>query len=307
MSTLTRVQFAAMGNTVDLRLLGDDALVEVARRRVSELERRWSRFVAGSDVDRLNRSVGRETPVHPDTVLLVRYLATAQRLTAGAFDPTLTPALNALGYDRSRVEPSMVSDIAPSASAGCDLAVTEIDDSLSAVRLPHGATIDPGGLGKGLAADLVARELTERGAQGVCIGIGGDIRCAGVGPDAGGWRIAVADPFAPDRVLTMIRIGDAGVATSSTLAKRWTTSNGELHHLLDPATKRPLDERRTAPVQATVIAAEAVWAEVYATAVLVGRSVDAARAHDGRPLAALAIDGEGRIATNAEWAGFVDE
>ena len=65
-SQITQVEFPAMGNTVNLTVMGDSYLITVARRRIDELESRWSRFRSTSDITRLNHAEGRPTPVHPE-------------------------------------------------------------------------------------------------------------------------------------------------------------------------------------------------------------------------------------------------
>jgi len=71
-----------------------------ARRRIDDLERRWSRFLPDSEVSRLNAGAGRPVLVSPETARLVARAVDAWRLTAGRFDPTVLPALVAAGYDR---------------------------------------------------------------------------------------------------------------------------------------------------------------------------------------------------------------
>ena len=59
---------------------------------------------------------------------------------------------------------------------GCDGII--VDRTASSVTLPRDVEIDPGGLGKGLAADLVTAELLAAGARGVLVNLGGDLRVA---------------------------------------------------------------------------------------------------------------------------------
>jgi len=300
--TLTQVVFPAMGNTVNLTVIGDDELVVYSRKRISELERLWSRFVTSSDISRLNRAEGRSTPVHPDTITLVRYLVDAQRVTNGLFDPTITPSLNKIGYSASRTNSQQVCELPKDTQSHVDLTTTTIDERFGAVTLPHRATLDPGGLGKGLAADLVARELMGRGATGVCLSIGGDIRCAGAGPIDGSWLIVVAHPTDPSRTLGTIRLNDGAVATSSVHAKRWFENEVEHHHVIEPTYGAPLTIDQDSIIQSSVIAAEAVWAEVFATMSLVGKNelVD----HD---LACLTVRSNGSTHANARWKEFDSE
>ena len=76
-------------------------LVQLAQDRIADLERRWSRFVDGSEISTLNRYAGAPVVVSPETVELVRRAIDAWRLTHGRFDPTVLGAVLRAGYDRS--------------------------------------------------------------------------------------------------------------------------------------------------------------------------------------------------------------
>jgi len=303
--------FPAMGNTVDLTIVGGGAhLLDAAAERIEQLESIWSRFRDGSDVARLNAAGGRPVPVHPDTALLVRYLVAAQAATLGAFDPTLGPALSRLGYRTSRTGFRRASSFHDGARAGTDLSTTRIDARFGEVVLPPTATLDPGGLGKGLAADLVASMLLRSGAEGACVSIGGDIRCTGRGPVDGRWTIGVADAFDRTRSTQMLRLGDGGVATSSVFAKQWAVDGTTHHHVLDPETALPLPPGGGAVIQASAIASEAVWAEVAATAALVRQSASAGEL--GGPggagrIAVRTVRANGTVEQGCGWREFVDE
>jgi thiamine biosynthesis lipoprotein len=294
-----------MGNTANVTVIGDPKLIEVARRRIDELESRWSRFRASSDITRLNHAEGRHTPVHSDTVRLLAMLQAAQQVTLGVFDPTLTPALIAAGYDRSMRNDLATSSVAATSRIGVSLADAQFDEMFDAITLPFGATIDPGGLGKGLAADIVTEELLERGADGVCIAIGGDIRCAGIGPVEGRWPISVADPIDGRINITTVVLDSSGIATSHLQAKTWMHSGESMHHLFDPTTAAPVAITATSIVQATVIATDAAWAEVYATVALITQSADSLLDSNGRNFAALLVRADGTVTSVGSWKEFV--
>lgn len=302
METLTRVVFPAMGNTVDVTVIGLPHGCDHAQRRLAQLESRWSRFIGSSDISRLNRANGRPTPVHDDTITLVRYLVAAQALTKGVFDPTLAPVLNQLGYSTSRTMSERQCELSEFASAGCDLDRTTIDDCFGAITLPFAATLDPGGLGKGLAADIVTTELMASGATGVCLSIGGDIRCAGAGPINGHWVVDVTDPTGARSSLGQIRLRDGAVATSSLHAKRWSHDGTDHHHVIDPTRQLPVTLGHDTIIQSTVIAAEAVWAEVFATATLVRQ-----RLMTTEELASFVVHADGRTEANDRWSAFAHE
>ena len=85
-----------------------------------------------------------------------------------------------------------------------------------------GVGFDPGGIGKGFAADLVLDELLAEGAGGACVNLGGDVRVGGLGPDGGDWTVTVEDPRDPaGPPLVTLLLADGAVATSSRCRRRW--------------------------------------------------------------------------------------
>ena len=169
-------------------------------------------------------------------------------------------ALVAAGYDRSYADPSAgvhrVNEPArPSAPApGC--AAIELDATLRTVRMPAGVKFDGGGIGKGLAVDLIVEELLDAGATGACVNLGGDLRVGGLAPTAQGWILGVADPYDAELIIP-VRVDDGAVVTSTRLLRRWDKCGRTFHHLIDPRTGLP----STSDVDAvTVVAGRAWWA-----------------------------------------------
>ena len=282
---MNRLNFRAMGCEVEIIVVGPEDLVDEGRRHVARLELLWSRFLADSEVNRLNAHAGVPVEVSAETRLLVRCGIEAWRATGGAFDPTMLDAIVRAGYDRSfddldpidRMAWEATGDLLPGyppaplaiATPGC----TDIEVTTRTVRLPRGIGFDPGGIGKGLAADLVACGLMASGASGVCVNIGGDLRVIGESPSGSGWTIAVEHPWTEEPVAT-IGLRHGAVATSSVLRRVWSQGGAARHHLLDPSTGEPT---RSDLALASVITAEAWLAEAHAKAVLVrgsGRSSD---------------------------------
>jgi thiamine biosynthesis lipoprotein len=267
-------RFRAMGTEAHLFVVGPRAraLAALGERRIRQLEARWSRFRSDSEISRLNAAAGNWILVSPDTVRLVDRSIEAWHLTGGAFDPSLLDALAAAGYDRpfnDIVQPVTVSTRDALGPAGAALIGIEVDAHHGAIRFPAGLAFDPGGIGKGLAADLVVRELRARGAEGAMVNLGGDVVVSGTPPaahaDGNAWAIAIDDPFEPGRDLARIAIEDGAVATSSSLRRRWSVRRehaddgpAEAHHLLDPHTCRPTG---TGIAAATVCARAGWWAE----------------------------------------------
>jgi FAD:protein FMN transferase len=255
-----------MGSDIHAIVVGGGVdLPARAHARIDELERRWSRFLADSEISRLNQAHGRPVMVSADTIDAVTAAVEAWRATEGRFDPTVLPALVAAGYDRdfATLEPpaDFESASTPTFTAAPGCAGIIIDTMVGAITLPAGVAIDLGGIGKGLAADLVVAELRDAGAVGACVNAGGDLRVWGEAPGADGWVVDVE--HVPD-----IRIALAGgaIATSSSAKRRWTQGGATYHHLLDPRQGVPANAGLTA---GTVIAGDAANAEALTKAAFV--------------------------------------
>lgn len=272
-----------MGSDAHLVVVGGAPwLADTAVARVQDLERRWSRFLPDSEISRANARAGSWTQVSPETLALVERAELARRRTDGRFDPTRLADVEHAGYDRSfdqlaerghdpyrgadRARPTAqsVDDGGETTdTATATAAVVLVDRARSSVLVPPGVGFDPGGIGKGFAADLVLDELLAEGAGGACVNLGGDVRVGGLGPDGGDWKVTVEDPRDPagPPVVTLL-LADGAVATSSRCRRQWRRDDGTpAHHLIDPTTGAPAV---TPTLSATVIASEGWQAEALA-------------------------------------------
>jgi thiamine biosynthesis lipoprotein len=185
----------------------------------------------------------------------------ARTLTDGEYDPTIFPKLLAEGYAASRVNPSNITVLPASARWPIDMTGTTIQDDI--VTLPIGVTLDPGGIGKGIAADILANRALEQGALGILAEIGGDVRIGGTPPDGSQWRIDIEHPFVESQSLARVNLVDGAVATSSTLKRTWDNDGRTANHLIDVHTGESMVSD---VVTVSVIAVSAGIAEVIAKA-----------------------------------------
>lgn len=272
-----------------------------ARERLDELEMRWSRFVPESELCRLNAAAGVPVVVSPATFALVEHACDAWSRTRGAFDPTVLPAVEAAGYDRDFASVAPVGEHTqqrPVTVPGCG--GIGLDPLVRSVTLPVGVRLDFGGIGKGFAADLVAEELLEAGAAGVCVNLGGDLRVEGRPPDGDAgdaWVIEIEVGGRADtstkRAPTMLALGAGAVATSSRERRVWRRGDQVLHHVIDPCTGAPAI---TPWVSATVLTGRAVDAEPLAKATLLAPTATVAAALLGeRNASGCLVDEHGRV------------
>jgi thiamine biosynthesis lipoprotein len=268
------------------------AIVETV---LADVDRACSRFRDDAELSSASIRRGKPTPISPMLATLVDAALHAARASQGAVDPTVGRRLVALGYDRdlqALTDPAGPTDprrrfrrpavAAHRAHAGM---VTRRGDLLT---VPEGVTLDLGATAKAMAADLAADVVAERTGAGVLVDLGGDIATRGAHPD-GGWQVRVDDgPGQPSAQIAVT--GDCGIATSSTLHRRWRDADGiDRHHIIDPRTGFPAEEIWCT---VTVAARRCVDANTASTACIVdGRTGADFITATGLPARLVPVDG----------------
>ena len=267
--------------STSVRALGTTALLAVAKPaalaparaifipRLRAFDLACSRFREDSQLAGINRAGGRMMAVGD---LLWDALCAALRAadsTDGLVDPTVGRSLRLAGYDRTflHVRHRDGRLVEPRFEVATRWREIELDRERRTVRVPAGVELDLGATAKALAADGIAEAAAESTGSGVLVSLGGDIAVAGE-PPAGGWSIRIADDHAApiDTPGPTVALVGGGLATSSTVVRRWASAAGELHHIVDPRTGRPADSPwRTV----TVAAATCFDANVASTASVV--------------------------------------
>lgn len=251
-----------MGVDVHVVVDGADHLLSTAQAWIEALDARWSRFRPDSEISRLNRAGGRLTIVSEPTFRLIHDSMEGHRRTAGAFDPSLLGSVIRAGYDNDFDHLAPDRPLPPSSDLRAGVAGTVLFPTSRAVMLPVGVGFDPGGIGKGLAADLAADLLRRAGAAGGCINVGGDLRVFGCYRGEPSWPLAVEPPLGDGDPIPVVMTG-GGLATTGVTRRRWLIAGQPRHHVIDPATGHPAE---TDLLSVSVVADTGWEAEVLATA-----------------------------------------
>lgn len=233
---------------------------EEAERRLRLLEDRFSRFRAGSEISRLNRSNGSWCDISEEMYALLKHALDAAVASGGLVNIAVLPRLVDAGYSESWPAPEhgVTEHAVPGQPVPPLTEVLEL--RRGGARLMRGHAVDIGGLAKGKWADDVVSWLGPDAAAS----LGGDVSCRGPGPSGDGWPVALPGG-------EVLFLADGAVATSGTAKRRWGEN---AHHLIDPRTGRP---SRSDVEQATVIATTGVCAEWVSSALVIGGTAQAGR------------------------------
>lgn len=274
----TRFSFRAMNTDIEVALwAGDRQAVDLQRETIAwfrAAEAKFSRFLPGSELSRLNKSGGKRFLASAAMMEVLQLAESYRRDTGGIFEPMLLHAIEAAGYDESFEEVKRRPDGGKPAAASPELPQERpaFDAGMKAVRLPSGASIDLGGIVKSWAARRLQDVM--RAARRVPCGMidaGGDLTVWGGRPIAGEpWRIAIEHPWRPEADAGRIALDVGAAATSSKLGRQWRADNGtSMHHLLDPRTRRPSGSD---VAQCTVVGPDVVACEVWAKTICIAGS-----------------------------------
>lgn len=290
---LHHIRLRAMNTQIEAILAGgtEEAVIQaetLIRSWFRQKEERFSRFLSDSELSRLNGLAGEICLVSDDMLEIAALSEIFRRETGGLFHPLMLKALRDAGYDRTfeavKERGSFQAEVRPSEREMISARFIDIDPIMKSIRLPERTEMDLGGIVKGWAVlRLGARLRNDLGLQRGLVNAGGDLTVwGGVSASGEPWVIGIESPWRPEADAGMIALLEGSVATSSTIGRRWPTSAGIAHHLIDPRTMLPSDSD---VVQCTVAGPDAARCEVWAKAICIagseeGTAIFARRAPD---------------------------
>jgi thiamine biosynthesis lipoprotein len=246
-------------------------------RLFADRDRRFSRFVTGSELNSVNASAGRPVLLSAEFARMLGLALAAAEQTNGLVEPTLGAALEAAGYDddfwrlvdrRRGSAPPRGADWRALRLAGVSLCA------------PAETRLDLNGVVKGTTVDDALNLIRGDGF----VSAGGDIAVRG--------GAVVALPGGDT-----IRVVSGALATSGRDRRTWRRGGHVQHHLIDPVTQRP---SRSRWLTVTACGATCVGADVAAKAgFLLGTAGPEHLDQWGVP--ARFVDEDGHIRENETW------
>lgn len=211
--------------------------------RIREIEQKMSLHSKNSEISLLNSQAGEQAVVvSPDTFQVIQQALEISALSAGAFDPTVGPLVEAwdIGGDNPR-RPSQEEIDALLTLIRYERVVLD-EQNHSVFLQDKGMALDLGGIAKGYAADEVARVLREHGVESAIVNLGGNVLTLGTKPDSAAWRIGIQDPNSLRGDYVMIAsLVDQTLVTSGPYERFLELDGIVYHHILDTKTGYPVD------------------------------------------------------------------
>jgi len=297
-TSVYRIDFQAMGTTFFCVLVGADKEVcDAIYSLATDLESKWSRFIPESEVMLLNNNPDSMHEVSEATLRLVSEMKNGFEITQGLFSGNVLGELIDRGFATSRSNPENVTQWNARSKSFATLSDVVIDLDAKSVLVPSGVALDAGGIGKGLAADLMSEYAMQLGAMGVAIFAGGDVAVKGMAVDADGWQVSISDPRDVENFLDSVSLSRGGLATSSPIG--WKIDSA--HHIIDPRTQKSSESD---VLQVTVIAQNASQAEVLAKMCVILGTHEGILQINSLGAAALIVDNSNQVHISENWKTY---
>lgn len=270
-----RARFFAMGSPCELLL---DTTAPGELRRVAErvareawrIEDKFSRYLEGNVIDRINHADGEPVEVDDETARLIAFAGTLNELSGGGFDITSGVLRRAWHFDGS--------DRLPPADAVREALLLvgwhRVQWQAPWLTLQPGMELDLGGIGKEYAVDRCASILRASSRHPGLVNFGGDLVATAPPAARSAWTVGIESPesgLPGNDGIVKLKVG--ALATSGD-ARRYLLRDGiRYSHILDPATGWPV---RDAPRSVTVAADTCTQAGMLSTlAMLKGAQAEA--------------------------------
>ncbi len=292
-----------MGTMVEITAIPpDDEAIKAAFAETKKVDALMSTYKEDSEVSILNREG--ENHLSAETLQVIREAINFSEITGGDFDITCKPLINLWKKaQKEKVIPS--PEQIKEALSLVGYKKVKILPEKNMVRFERkGMQIDLGGIAKGYAVDRAIESLRKNGIRQALVNAGGDLYALGSGPGGEKWQVGIQDPRQDDKLLGIIKVKDAGVATSGDYRRYFTIEGRRFSHIVNPKTGQTVQD---VPMSVTIIAPNTTTADALATGVFVLGPKKGIELIESLPQVEGMIVGEGTEKTTSKgWAHFQD-
>lgn len=278
-----------MGTTFRILLYTDsDSIAHSAAndafKHIEYLNGVLSDYLEDSELSKLSDTAvaGGELTVSKTLYDLLEKSVEISKVTNGWFDITIGPYSQIWRGLHRMTNPELPDSIElKEARSRVGYSMISLNPGKKSVKLlKEGMRLDPGGIGKGYAADEALLVLRQADINRALINAGGDISAGDPPPGKDGWNVAIPVHIGEDSTFFEETIfANRSVNTSGSLYQSVEIDDKNYSHIINPKTGLGHTEQ----VQVSVIAADGADADAFATALNVMPIAKAKELVESRP------------------------
>lgn len=234
-----------MGGRFDITIVDKDSLsaeknIDLVIAEITRIENLISDWEADSQISKVNQNAGIQ-PIKVDREVfeLAQRAVTLSEITNGGFDVSFAAMDRIWKFDGSMMEMPSAKAIKKSVEkVGYKNIILDSTESTIFLKL-KGMKIGFGALGEGYATDKCRAMMLEKGIKAGIINGSGDMSTWGKQPNGNDWKIAITNPFKPEKNLAVVPLKEGAVTTSGSYEKFVVFNGKRYSHIINPATGYP--------------------------------------------------------------------
>lgn len=261
-----------MGNQFEFTLITQNTsiaeeLFTIAIDEIKRIEALLTTFSEQSITYKINQNAGLKPIEVPTEVFqLIKRSQFISKITQGAFDLSYGSIDKRFWNFDLNMTSLPDAETAKKSVALINYENIILDEGKQTVFLKNkGMRIGFGGIGKGYAAEMAKKKLTENNVESGIVNASGDLSAWGFQENGEAWTIGVADPNQRKSIFSTFKITNKAVATSGNYEKFVIINNKKYSHTIDPKTGFPISGIKSV----TILADNAEIADALATPVTV--------------------------------------
>lgn len=264
-----RIHGSTMGTTWQLLISSKAPPLDLTQLKqeiqweLHQIEQIFSTWKSDSEVSKFNQLASTEwVEVPKEMVELAEFAQFLSESTQGSFDITLQPQLVKLGFQNLEGTPQAVPE-----DTSSDYSLLHFRHSPPALKKDKPQLqINFSALVEGHAIDRVSTLLKQQGLSNFLFEIGGEFFGSGRPSPNKKWKIGIQHPDPRiQEPYAEVEIEDEALSTSGTYKNFKTTSRGEVSHIIDGRTRKPVEHD---VVSVSVKAKKSLLADGFSTALL---------------------------------------
>jgi thiamine biosynthesis lipoprotein len=266
--------------------VGQSEVEGAIRDAVDAVDFVMSTYRDDSELSRFNRHGTEPFQVSESMIEVVSEARRVAELSAGAFDVTVGPLVDAWGFGPDPVaDPPDAETIAALLAYGGFDKIDIDPEQRTLIKDDEAIRCDLSAIAKGYAVDRVAHELVRLGLTDFMVEIGGEVRASGRKTVGEAWRIGIERPEAgPGGLWSAVTLVDTAMATSGDYRNYYERDGVRISHTIDPRIGHPITHKLAS---VSVIHPSCMTADALATALSVLGPEDGRAMVEREGLAAL--------------------
>jgi thiamine biosynthesis lipoprotein len=257
----------AQGTTYTVKYIGkqNETLPKKLDSLLLAIDNSMSTWVESSTISKFNR--GDSIEIDPMFKAVFKESKRINKISDGAFDPSIGPLIEAWGFD-FRDPQKMDSSKVDSLMKFCGLDQFRLKGNWL-IKRDSRAKLNFNAIAQGYSVDLMAKVLDKSGVNRYYVELGGEVIVKGKNSRNEWWRIGVDKPEGEnlDRKLSaIVSLQNQAMVTSGNYRKYIEQEGEKFYHSLNPKTCFPVKHKL---LSATIIADKAATADALATACMV--------------------------------------